>query len=165
MGLSVSKNKALVEDIEFGIGASAQTRTGTKVDATFLPYSVSESVSAALDARYTAVYTLANFANINGNSLNLFEVANGTIGNEAVNFGQLDLKEDKTVVATKADKTNVLEKDNITSYTPLFDYNPTTKVYVDNAVFNAFTTGLSTSFQTGDGRTATFTNGLLTGLI
>lgn len=34
---------------------------------------------------------------------------------------------------TKADKTNVLEKDNTTAYTPTLDYHPATKEYVDNA--------------------------------
>lgn len=33
---------------------------------------------------------------------------------------------------TKADKTNVLEKDNTTAYTPTLDYHPATKKYVDN---------------------------------
>lgn len=32
----------------------------------------------------------------------------------------------------KADKTNVLEKDNTTSYTPTSDYHPATKKYVDD---------------------------------
>ena len=33
---------------------------------------------------------------------------------------------------TKADKTNVLEKDNTTPYTPSADYHPATKAYVDS---------------------------------
>jgi len=35
-------------------------------------------------------------------------------------------------VADKADKTNVLEKDNTTEFTPTGDYNPATKKYVDD---------------------------------
>ena len=34
-------------------------------------------------------------------------------------------------ITVKADKVNVLELDNITSYTPTADYHPTTKLYVD----------------------------------
>ena len=33
---------------------------------------------------------------------------------------------------TKADKSNVLEKDNTTSYTPTANYHPATKLYVDS---------------------------------
>jgi hypothetical protein len=36
-----------------------------------------------------------------------------------------------TDTAWKADKTNVLEKDNTTAYTPTEDYHPATKLYVD----------------------------------
>lgn len=38
----------------------------------------------------------------------------------------------ETLVKTKADKNNVLEKDNTTAYTPTSNYHPTTKKYVDD---------------------------------
>ena len=45
---------------------------------------------------------------------------------------------------TKADKTNVLEKDNTTAYTPTADYHPSTKKYIDDvAATNA--TNISTN--------------------
>ena len=37
-----------------------------------------------------------------------------------------------TLLNTKADKTNVLEKDNTTLYTPALEYHPATKKYVDD---------------------------------
>lgn len=47
---------------------------------------------------------------------------------------------EKTAVGTigdKADKTNVLEKTNVTSFTPTADYHPSTKKYVDDQVATA----------------------------
>src|SRR6056297_2274659 len=38
----------------------------------------------------------------------------------------------KNNINDKADKTNVLEKDNTTEFTPTGDYNPATKKYVDD---------------------------------
>ncbi len=38
----------------------------------------------------------------------------------------------QTDIGAKADKTNVLEKDNTTAFTPTADYHPATKEYVDN---------------------------------
>ena len=42
----------------------------------------------------------------------------------------------ETLIETKADKNNVLEKDNTEAYTPTLEYHPATKKYVDDAVFN-----------------------------
>ena len=55
----------------------------------------------------------------------------------------------KGVSDVKADKTNVLEKDNTTSFTPSADYHPATKKFVDDSV--------SASGVTSDS-THTFTN-------
>jgi hypothetical protein len=40
----------------------------------------------------------------------------------------------QTALDLKADKTNVLEKDNTTSFTPTTDFHPATKKYVDDTV-------------------------------
>lgn len=45
--------------------------------------------------------------------------------------------EANAVVQSKANKTNVLEKDNTTPYTPTQDYHPATKVYVDSLIWVA----------------------------
>ena len=94
----ISKLPALVEDIEFGFGASEQERGGTKFNSAYLPYTDTESVTEALDNRYTKAYIDTNYAKIGGDATQLFLVANGVSGNQSVNFNQLDLKEDKTVV-------------------------------------------------------------------
>src|SRR6056297_468673 len=44
----------------------------------------------------------------------------------------VDLDSIEEDIVNKADKTNVLEKDNTTEFTPTGDYNPATKKYVDD---------------------------------
>jgi hypothetical protein len=43
-----------------------------------------------------------------------------------------ELRDTVDVISTLATKTNVLEKDNTTSFTPDADYEPSTKKYVDD---------------------------------
>jgi len=134
-------------------------------NASFLPYTVSQDVTGALDDRYTKSYINTNFATINGSPAELFDVAEGLSGTNAVNFNQLDTKEDKSVVATKADKSNVLELNNSTAYTPLFDYNPSTKKYVSDSITTAFQLGQTGVFISQDNKQITVTNGLITGIL
>jgi hypothetical protein len=55
-----------------------------------------------------------------------------------------------TELDLKADKTNVLEKDNTTTYTPLSDYNPATKKYADAPALKTDT------FNSGGGDTTAY---------
>jgi len=165
MAIIVKKGTILVEDVEFGFDPSTQERGGSQLNASHLPYTLSQSVTDGLNYRYTGTYVEANFAAIGGADVTIFNVANGISGFNAVNFTQLDLKEDKTAVALKADKTNVLELDNNDTFSPLFDYNPSTKKYVDDSIFTAFQSGVSGSFTAQSGETITVTNGLITGII
>ena len=102
MALVLTKQLALVEDIEFGMGVTAQARGGNMFNAAYLPYSTTQSVTNALDDRYLKTESDALFALMDGNSSQRFNVANGHVGTEAVNFSQLDLRETKVVVATKS---------------------------------------------------------------
>lgn len=165
MAIIVKKNPLLVEDIDFGFDPSTQDRGGNQLNSSHLPYSSTQSVTEGINDRYTGTYVEANFAAMHGTEESLFNVANGVSGFNAVNFSQLDLKEDKTVVALKADKSNVLELDNNDTFSPLFDYNPSTKKYVDDSIFTAFQSGVSGSFTAQSGETITVTNGLITGII
>lgn len=264
----VSKGLLLVEDCEFGFDISDQERTGTQINAAYIPYNVSESIADALNLRYTSTYIDSNFASINGSILEPFNVKDGELSNEAVNLSQLnlkantndldgkadlngsatyrfavadainnedavnrsqlnlslDLKEDKLdadakfadvyiAIDTKADlngstietfnvadavnnteavnklqvnnllasksdiayvdgeldlksnKDNVLELDNNTAYSPLFDYNPSTKKYVDDSINSSFQNGTSGTFMSQDNKTITVVNGLIVGII
>ena len=53
-------------------------------------------------------------------------------------------------VLLKADKTNVLEKDNTTAFTPTADYHPATKAYVDSRWTNIVDLSAETSVSTDD---------------
>jgi len=165
MAILITKELALVEDIEFGMDASLQDRGGNQFNSLYLPYSVSQSVTEAINDRYLGAYVEANFAAIGGLTTQLFEVANGTSGFESVNYSQLALKADLSTVNTKADKTSVLELDNDDAFVPSFDYNPATKQYVDGSVSNAFSAGVNGSFTAQSGETVTVINGLITGII
>lgn len=165
MAVLITKELILANDIEFGFDISDQSRGGSQFNAAYLPYDLTESVAQALMARYTSVYIDASFAPINGSSTTLFDVANGTADFEAVNFQQLALKADQSLMDAKADKANVLELDNTAPYAPLTDYNPATKKHVDDSIYTAFQTGVSGSFESADGKTITVTNGLVTGII
>jgi len=94
------------------------------------------------------------------NQTNPHVVTKSQIGLGAVNnTSDLDKpisNDTQTALNLKADKTNVLELDNTTSFTPDADYEPATKKYVDDSVDepsvyfahnnNAFS--ISSSFQT-----------------
>ena len=166
MSITLTKDLAAVEDIYFGFGIATQVRGAvTQFNASHLPYSSTESVSAALDARLTKVDSDIMYAFKAGSSLQVFNIANGIAPSNAVNKGQLDLKADITEVDLKACKSNVLEKNNSASYQPVSDYNPSTKRYVDESIFNKFINGATGSFTTVDGKTVTVTGGLITQIV
>lgn len=165
MGIVFSKELLAVNDIYFGFGTITQTRgIVTLFNSAYLPYSISQSVTQAIDSRPTLAEADIRYAPIGGNALQVFDVANGITGTDAVNFSQLDLKANSTEVALKAYKTDVLEKTNSVSYIPLTDYNPATKRYVDESILNRFTFGATGTFHSQEGKVITVTNGLITGI-
>lgn len=78
---------------------------------------------------------LTNF-NLTVASIALYALTNSTTDNLtewSVNKYYSDsLVDANSTVQSKADKTNVLEKDNTTPYTPTLPYHPVTKDYADN---------------------------------
>jgi hypothetical protein len=165
MSIKLNKELLAVEDIYFGFGTSVQHRgTVNLFNAAYLPYSVSQSVTHAIDSRPTLSDADIRYAAKAGSASQVFDVAPGVTGTDAVNFNQLKLKADITEVDLKAYKTNVLEKTNSVSYIPLTDYNPATKRYVDEAIINKFALGATGTFTSKEGKIITVSGGLITGI-
>lgn len=163
--MNIYKSLLGVEDIYFGFGTTLQGRGVINLfNASYLPYSVSKSVTQAIDDCPTLVEADVRYAMKAGDALQVFDVANGITGTDAVNFSQLDLKANSTEVALKAYKTDVLEKTNSTAYIPLTDYNPSTKRYVDESIYNKFVFGATGTFTSLEGKIITVTGGLITGI-
>ncbi len=167
MAVNIDKELIVAEDVVFGLEISIeQVRgTGTPINASLIPYQTGIMISDALLDRYTKSESDARFAPILGNELQTFLVANGSAPFEAVNFSQLDLKTDKTDTDLKADKANVLELDNNDAFTPIADYQPATKRFVDDSLTTRFQTGTTGQFTAASGETVTVTGGLVTGII
>jgi hypothetical protein len=166
MSLVLHKELIMLEDLALGFGTSNTSRGSvTLFNAAYLPYNLSTTVAAALDARPTLAYTDVTYAKINGNGTVAFSVAAGVTALQAVNKQQLDTKADASAVALKADKTNVLQLNNSTSYSPSTDFNPATKGYVDTAIYDRFLGSVSGSFTSQDGKIVNVTNGLITGIL
>lgn len=161
MSVIITKELGGADDLVFGFGSVVQTRGNIlAINSGVIPFSLTESIEDALNARSTTVVGDNRWASIFGSPAHLFRVADAISADEAVNKGQLD-----TEIGLKADKLNVLELDNNTPFAPLFDYNPTTKKYVDDSIYTAFQSGVSGSFTSADGKTITVTGGLITGII
>jgi len=166
MSLVLHKELIVLEDLALGFGTSNTSRGSvTLFNAAYLPYDLNTSVAGALDARPTLVYTNATYAAVTGDGAAAFSVADGVTALQAVNKQQLDTKADAGDLALKADKTNVLQLNNSTSYSPSTDFNPATKVYVDTSIYNRFLGSVSGSFTSQDGKIVTVTNGIITGIL
>ncbi len=159
MSVNMYKEKACVEDMELSLSASVvQTRGSlTPFNAFYLPYTTSElSVGVALNNRYTKAEMQGSFARVDGDETVAFKVYPAVNPNEATSKQQVE-----DYLGFKADKTNVLELNNSVSYTPLSDYNPATKRYVDEQ----FVGGASGTFTSADGKTITVLSGLITEIV
>lgn len=63
--------------------------------------------------------------------------ANGNLSSTNVQAALVELQGDiDTLGSGKADKSNVLTKDNVTVFTPTLSYHPATKAFVDAAIAN-----------------------------
>ncbi len=166
MAFLLKKEPIVTEDIELSLAATVtQDRgVGTPFNAFKLPYQTLLTVGGALDGMYTKAAAIAKFA-LNGGDANVaFKVFPAINGNEAVSLDQLT----STVsdeLADKANRVDVLELDNATAFSPINDYNPATKKYIDDAISTKFTDATSGTFTSADGKTITVVGGLITGII
>lgn len=167
MAIIVNKEPIVVEDVVFSLDATiTQERgVGTPINAGNIPYDIGISVGQALLDRYTKSEADLKFALITGDSLQTFLVGVATGPTHAVQKAQLDLKADQTELDFKADKVNVLELDNNDAFTPIADYQPATKRFVDDSFTTKFQAGVSGSFTAASGETVTVTGGLITGIL
>jgi len=167
MAVLIEKELIVAEDVVFSLDASIEQERGigTPINANVIPYLTGISVGQALLERYTKTEADTNFALIGGDSLQTFLVGVAVLPAEAVQKSQLDLKADQTDVDLKADKANVLELDNNDAFTPITDYQPATKRFVDDSITTKFQAGVSGSFTAASGETVTVTGGLITGII
>ncbi|MCI4437398.1 MAG: hypothetical protein JHC33_11385 [Ignisphaera sp.] len=165
MGIQVTKSPIGVEDITLGLGIDYQPRGSiTQFNAGHLPYTLSETVKTALDNRLTVLDSDAKYALVGGSSTQVFKCANGVFPTDAVNKSQLDVKANATELDLKAYKYDVLEKTNNIPFSPLSDYNPATKRYVDDSIYTKFQHAVSGTFISQDNKTVTVINGLITNI-
>ncbi len=163
----IGKESALVEDIEFGMGVSAQTRGGNQLNASHLPYNAVKSVTNELDLKAYSTDIADTYALMNGDSTEIFRVANGVNPEDAMNMGQAS-----DLADLKADIADVLIRGSTNdSYVPQFDYDPATKRYADNSIADKFVGAITVQFiaySISDGTTpvtVTVTNGIITGVV
>jgi len=161
---TLRKDKAVVEDLELGMGTVTQPRGEvTQINADKIPYSSSETITEAIDRKEdtsSANAKLATKADLNGNASEKFKVADGADNDDAVNKGQMDtelaLKADKTYtdteLALKANEDNVLLKDGTSpTFSPVSPNQPATKKYVDDLVIDVGAGDmLKAIYDTGD---------------
>jgi len=159
MAAQFLKEKICSEDIVLSLDSEVLQTRGklTPFNAFSLPYSVEEiSVGVALNARPTLKVLQNTFAKLGGAEDVAFKVYPAVNPSEAINKAQLE-----EYLEAKSDKDNVLELDNSDAYTPLTDYNPATKRYVDAKFLN----GASGTFTSADGKTITVSAGLITEIL
>jgi len=90
MPTNINKEGLLEEDIETGFGVSSQTRGGQKVNADSLPYSTTQSIKQALDARQPTTNNDLKYAMKNGDATEEFLVSQGSSPSRAVQKTELD---------------------------------------------------------------------------
>ena len=101
------KHNALIDTIQALTGSLQMGHTSASITA--------ETVAEALEENRLATNTKANSSDVYLKT----ETYNKT--------------ETNTLLSDKADKSNVLEKDNSTPFAPIGEYNPATKKYVDDS--------------------------------
>lgn len=146
--ITLNKELLVVEDLEQGTGTITQNRgVGTKINASNLTYDGVTTIKTEIDLKESTTSLTAKLAlkaNLAGNVLQVFNIADATTSTEATSLGQvntlLSTKADSSSVTAslllKADKTNVLELNNAVAFTPTSQYQPATKKYVDDSIFN-----------------------------
>jgi len=148
--LHIHKELAVQEDIVWGWGEVTQTRdlisggTGPqqyhKVNAMLIPAkdelgAETSDVQTELDLRMTIAAANKKFALIGGSPTQTFHVAPATAGTHATPQSQVTAQIAAAVsgIANNyAKRNNVLGLDQTTPFTPTKNYQPATKLYVDN---------------------------------
>ncbi len=149
--IKITKQLAVKEDLELGFGEVDQQReiadgslalkTYHKINAGTIPAksdaAVDSDVQTELLLRITQAQGDVRYAKLNGNSGEIFKVADPVDDADAINkhyfVTNLQVAVD-SLNSNKADKNNVLELDNTDSYIPTTDYHPVTKKYVDGVL-------------------------------
>jgi len=148
--LDIFKELAVTEDLELGFGTVTQTRDingiatavdYTKISSESIPAKLDDNseslIQDVLDEKLTEQQAIAKYAKIGGDKAQEFLVKTPTLDDEAANKKYVDDEVHTSyslVQSNFAAKSNVLEKDNISIYTPTDQYNPATKRYVDEKV-------------------------------
>ena len=90
MAITLSKEKALVEDLELGFGVTDQPRGGNKFNASFLPFTETKTVEEAINERPTRGEASNIYAAREGDASQEFLVGYGDSPNRAVKKTELD---------------------------------------------------------------------------
>ena len=148
--LHIHKELAVKEDIVWGWGTVTQTRdlisggVGPqdyhKVNASIVPAAdelgaETSDVQTELDKRLTIINAAKTYALIGGSPTQTFHVAPATAGTHATPQAQVTAQIAAAVsgIANNyAKRDNVLGLDQTTPFTPTTNYQPATKLYVDN---------------------------------
>ena len=136
--ITITKVKLALEDVLFGFGVIPQTRNKivadyTQINSTHLPHTVGTSVADEINDRRTNSENDVVYSPILGDAAQVFMVAIATEDEHAIPRVQLDA-EVLLLDSAKAEKSNVLELDNSSPYTPSFNYNPATSLFVQQQV-------------------------------
>jgi len=154
-----AENGTISDDLELSGKITVPNNNGTDTDEV-LSY-------AQAAARYQGL--LAEGAFVDGDKTNLDNQSGINTGDqdgtqvELIDGGGVSVTQAiSDLDSVKSDKSNVLEKDNTTSYTPTADYHPSTKEYCDGRIADyiepqALTSATNVSYDLALGPNATLT--------
>jgi len=134
--IALLKERIIVADIVFGMGTLIDSRgSQEQFNSKHLPFNSAESVTDALNNRYTATQVLQileGYAKLAGDESQVFKVATATEKEHAVTFEQLLALGEESV-----DASNVLLVDGTSDVlVPTMAAQPANKQYVDETVIN-----------------------------
>jgi len=87
--VTLKKELAVVEDMDFGLGQGTGTRGGTQINASHIPYSSANSIADELDTKGSVVDNDAKYASKAGDGV-AFSVASAGNDGQATNLGQVN---------------------------------------------------------------------------
>jgi hypothetical protein len=140
MPIAFKKEKICVEDIVLSMDTEIEQSRGilTPFNAAYLHYSDTQSVTVALDDRYTKSEADGRYAYKSGSDTQTFNVAMAVNGSEAVNLTQMTTELDD-LDTRKVEQGTVLRTDiDNGTYNPQYPSSPATKQYVDAQIEDKF---------------------------
>jgi hypothetical protein len=170
MAIAFKKEKIVVEDIVLSMDTTIEQSRGTLTpfNAAYLPYSTTQSVTAALDDRYTKSESDSRYAYKAGSDTQAFNVAMAVNGSEAVNLTQMETAIND-LDTRKVEEGTVLRTDiDNGTYNPQYPSSPATKQYVDAQIEDKFLGAVTGKFiaknidGSGNDVTVQVTNGVIT---